>query len=245
MIQILAVTNTSEIEILKDLIAYISIQSITVECEFHVMGSVSELKQYIAETEWNDVLLFDAAQNEIIEAVINARKKYPDLIIIPIADESLPPSIYVQPDIMPYGLLWRPISHNSCKVLIERALSDAVLHSAPKNASKNNVVFTAKTKTTMYQIPYGSIYYFESKNKRISLRTENREIEFYHTLSRLEEEVPPYFFRCHHSYLVNLNYVLAVDWTTMSVQLRSRITLPVSRHYRAMLKEKLYGAGSQ
>lgn len=240
MIHILALTNTTEIALLKDLVAHVSMQYFTVEYEFHVIHTVSELTHYISKVVWNDVLVFDVTLNGVIEVVKNARAKYPNMIILPIADGSIPPSIYVQPDIMPYGLLWRPLSHKSCKLLIERVLSDVMINSV----RKNDAIFTVKTKTTTYHIPYRSIYYFESKNKRISLRTENNEIQFYYTLSKLEEEVPTYFFRCHHSFIVNSNYVISIDWTTMSVQMRDKITLPISRHYRTVLKEKLYGDGS-
>lgn len=68
-----------------------------------------------------------------------------------------------------------------------------------------------KKASKAYRIPFQNIYYLEVVDRKVFLHTTNETIEFYEKLSILEERLPPDFFRCHRSYIVNLNHVFRFD----------------------------------
>ena len=41
--------------------------------------------------------------------------------------------------------------------------------------------------------------------------SERRYHTIYKKLDEIQEELPPYFLRCHQSYLVNMNYIKRAD----------------------------------
>ena len=59
-----------------------------------------------------------------VETLVKARKSYREAKIIPIADDSILPSVYVRPDIFPCTLLWRPMeTEQNKKAMLQILLS--------------------------------------------------------------------------------------------------------------------------
>lgn len=74
-------------------------------------------------------------------------------------------------------------------------------------------MYLIKRRKSTYRVPYDNITYVESNNSKCTLHTVNGEkYLIYKHLSEIEEElVDSRFLRCHRSYLVNMNYITAVD----------------------------------
>ena len=58
-----------------------------------------------------------------------------------------------------------------------------------------------------------NILYFENQNHAVTIYTKNDVLHTSQTvkLDHIEPMLPSYFFRCHHSYIVNLNYVKEIN----------------------------------
>ena len=56
-------------------------------------------------------------------------------------------------------------------------------------------------------IPLKHIYYMESKNHKVVIRSIEGEFEYYAKMEDLEKELSGQFFRIHRGYLINLSYV--------------------------------------
>lgn len=51
------------------------------------------------------------------------------------------------------------------------------------------------------------VIYIESLGRKAVLHLPDEIIEYYAKISKLEEQLHPYFFRTHRAYLINLAYV--------------------------------------
>lgn len=61
-------------------------------------------------------------------------------------------------------------------------------------------------------LPMGDIRWLESQNHNLAVRLEDRFETFSMTMSEAEAQVPEHqFFRCHRSFLVNLDWVKTVS----------------------------------
>ena len=198
--------------------------------------SQAEAMQRNDETKAPDIVLCDVAIPGAAEAMIRFRSECPETMIIPIADAKTPPTEYVRPDIMPFGLLWRPLTRES----IIKSLSDAFHRILELKLPAENC-FMMKSRTGVQRVPYGSIYYFEAAEKKVFLRTQNAEYGFSGTLSAIEPTLPEQFLRCHKSYIVNHYHIRDIRYDIQSIRLDGDLEIPYSRGYRKTFLEKFYG----
>jgi len=78
--------------------------------------------------------------------------------------------------------------------------------------------FLIKTKTSTERILIHDIYCVEANNRKVTLYTEQANIEYYARLNDLETVLGEDFFRCHRGYLVNLRYVRKYTATEISLE---------------------------
>ena len=81
----------------------------------------------------------------------------------------------------------------------------------------------------IYKIEYDQIMYVESFQKKIYIWTKNQRIGYYDKLSSLEEKLGEGFFRCHRSYIVNLNNISKVNFPDMVIEMKNKAKIPISR----------------
>lgn len=67
----------------------------------------------------------------------------------------------------------------------------------------------------------------ESQLRKIRIHTTYDVIEYYHKLSDIEEDLKNFnFFKCHRSYIVNLNYVRSYDNVFITLKNGEKIYMP-------------------
>ncbi len=121
----------------------------------------------------------------------------------------------------PMNFLVKPISNESILEMLEKAMRlDGIYRSC----------FVFKSGSEIIRIPYGSIIYFESDNRKVTVYEENGCYKIYGKLSTIEKDAPQFFLRIHQSYLVNTNKIRR--WRSDSVLMNDSLSLPVSQKYR-------------
>ena len=88
-------------------------------------------------------------------------------------------------------------------------------------------------------IPLNDILFFQaaSTSHKIVIHTSQGRFEFYHTLKQIEQEETS-FFRCHQSYVVNMDNIVEMNRKERKVMMRNGESCPVSfRRFKA-LEEK-------
>lgn len=103
------------------------------------------------------------------------------------------------------------------------------------------------------EIPVESILFFEQQNHAVMVHTHAETLRTSQTvkLAHIEPMLPEYFFRCHHSYLVNLHTVQEVDQELgvfimqdgSRVHIRYQTLKKAVREYERCLFDKVRGGG--
>lgn len=82
------------------------------------------------------------------------------------------------------------------------------------------------------------ILYVESDRRQVIVHTRTGEHRSYGKLSDVLDRLPAHIVRCHQSYIVNLDFVERLG--TESIALVTGQTIPVSRRWRASVREALF-----
>lgn len=100
--------------------------------------------------------------------------------------------------------------------------------------SKDVLSFVYNRKT--YSVNFNSISSIESNSRKIYLHCVNgEEFEFYGKLDLIAESLPDCFFRCHRSFVVNINHVSCQGRTELIMKTGEAI--PISRRYSNIVKD--------
>ena len=84
------------------------------------------------------------------------------------------------------------------------AIDRAIKRSVPQ--SSKTILITSGNTTSKLLIK--DIVYCEALNHQITIHTLKDEFCFFGTLDALQKDLDDSFFRCHRSYIVNMNYVM-------------------------------------
>lgn len=127
--------------------------------------------------------------------------------------------------------------------LIKKDLSDSKLEEVLLKAlrlcyKKSSNFFCYKIGHTIKRISVDKIIFFEVKNRVIMMYKEDGEFdEFYTTMKNLEKIfISKNFVRVHRSYLVNLDYINALE--KKNIILKSKAILPIGEKYSDYVEEK-------
>lgn len=86
------------------------------------------------------------------------------------------------------------------------------------------------------RLPFRDIMYFENFAHYVSLHSMDEEYEFKINLKDIETELPRHFIRCHRSFIVNMDYVYAMD--SKNITLRNKQEIPISQNRLAAVQRE-------
>ena len=230
--------NRAETRLLResfgDLVGYRADEDWQV-CQINTAAELAKAFELLPQV---DLSCVDIVSKEGVSAAETVRTALGQVLLVLITSLTVSPSTYIKPTVMPAGILFRPLQAAQVRQVLPDLLSVIRKETAGKTFADQS--FSVNSRGSTIRIPLAEILYFEARNKRVYLCTKNREIEFYETLDKLPERLPPQFVRCHKSYLVN---TLAVEELQLGQNLLlmdgGRIQLPVSRTYKQQLREAL------
>ena len=133
-------------------------------------------------------------------------------------------------EVQAYDYLVKPIEDLHFKKMMDRAMRTLEQHT-----SKRIVILKG---TSCEVIPLSQILYCEVQGRKVYIHQENGKIvDYYEKLNDFERQVDGRFFRCHRSYLVNLDQVRGSH--SGQVFLSDGSSIPVSRLRERELTEAL------
>lgn len=118
---------------------------------------------------------------------------------------------------------------------LENALN--LYHSSTNKIHK---IFCIKIGMQTFSIPMDDVYFFESAGKphKVIAHLNSGIQEFYESMEKLARQADSRFFRCHRSYLVNIDHIVAVDRSNLLLKLDNGKSCPISaRKLRSMNKD--------
>lgn len=187
----------------------------------------------LSENPIIDISCVDIVTDGGIALAEELRKTNNEMHIILLADMSVSPVSYIRPSIMAGSLLLRPLTVQSVKSVFTEAVSSYV----KKMRKDNDNILLIENRDGRQPIPYSSIVYFESREKRIYANTGASEYPFYDTLDNLEKCLPEMFLRCHRSFIVAKNHIKKIFISQSTIVLDDDSEIPLSRSYKSVFKE--------
>ncbi|MCC0645542.1 MULTISPECIES: LytR/AlgR family response regulator transcription factor [unclassified Clostridioides] len=134
-------------------------------------------------------------------------------------------------EVRAYRYLIKPIEFNELKKHVLSCVEDLT------KRNENNLII--QNKGTVYKISIDSITYIEVRDKDITIHTIDQSYDIKKSLSKIEKELNERnckFYRCHKSYLVNMNHI---QYIKQNVVLVNNAEIPVSRSKIKDFKIKL------
>ena len=183
-----------------------------------------------------NLLYYDFQERAQVSGPRSLKRKYGDALVMMITDATVSPLSYLRPGIAPDALLLRPIQDAQLRER-NREFVQSYLERLQDGSAQDSFMVVTREETTV--VPYSHIYYFEAREKKMFLRTQNEEYAFYGTIDALEKTLPSDFRRCHRSYIVNLKKLVRVVSTENYLELVGQLSVPISRSYKSALKGML------
>lgn len=196
------------------------------------LQSIEDIKDYMDTKPLLDFLCFDITGAGAVACMEKVRAEYQETLLLLVADITISPMEYLKPSIMASSLLLKPMQEDQ----IRKTLYDLVEAYMNKHQKTDEEAFMVETREGKTRIPYQHIYYFEAREKKVYLRTENREFGFYSTLEQLDGQLPDIFVRCHRGFIVHKNKIREVQLSKNEILLEKGISVPLSRSYKAAVK---------
>lgn len=149
-----------------------------------------------------DILFLDIQMKHLngIETARKIRSKgYKGfLIFITVLKEMVFQSFEVQP----FDYLLKPIKYDNFQKTMERLLLSM------KSADKENLLIQRGSESSI--VSFGEIVFCEIIDRKVYLHLKSAEvIDYYDRIDNLEKKLDNRFFRCHRSYLINLQYLIS------------------------------------
>ncbi len=123
---------------------------------------------------------------------------------------------------------------------IRKPIDDSRLHKTLDRAVRKireNASLFIRTMGGSQSVHLADIHYCEVINRKIYLHTKSGVIDYYAKLDDVEKQLDYRFFRCHRSYLVNLDYL--AEYAGGEIRLASGDRIPVSRLRHPVFMEAL------
>lgn len=197
------------------------------ESEIKIINAREEMYSYMKASNLTSLII---AETAIVKGeMISEKLKEQFVLVMGHTPEEL--LNLVSPSFRPAGLMVKPVKKEKLEHLLSEVWKEY------KKAQTRENMFSLKIRSQEYVLPQSKILFFESRNKKIVLRTSTQEIEFYDTLEHLQSVLNKDFIRIHKSFLVNISLVTMVHFSNMMVHFNGGVFVPVSRTYKAVLSE--------
>lgn len=135
-------------------------------------------------------------------------------------------------EVQAFHYLIKPVEKDKLFRVLDDFLQKNIL---PKN------IFTAKTADGFCRITPTDVHYLEAQNKKVLVYLSNgKTLEIHELFSRCAEVFSPEngFFRCHRSYIVNLNCI--EQFSKKDIITINDTVIPISRNNFAAFKETYF-----
>ncbi len=148
--------------------------------------------------------------------ILRQQGKHALLVFVTILKESVFDAFEVEA----FDYLIKPLDDNRFLRVMDRALQTLERRTA------NSLIIQSKTACEL--IPLDRIAYCEVQGRKLYIHQDSGKVTaYYDKLKNLEQQVDARFFKCHRSYLVNLDYVRGCQ--AGRVLLEQGQEIPVSR----------------
>lgn len=127
-----------------------------------------------------------------------------------------------------YRYMLKPIEYNIFKNNMGKCIENII--------KKKNDFLTINDKSKLIKIKFDDILYIETSKRQLIIHTINGHEIIKMSMRKLEKLLNKDFFRCHNSFIVNLEKINKIDVSDIYI---NNSTIPISKHRRKQLKARL------
>ena len=195
--------------VIKDVIAKKSLKCKGPE----IFGKPSQLLDAITERGSHQLFFLDIQiKNESkrgFEIAEEIRRKDPNATIVFVTTHSEFMPIIFQYKVAALDFIDKGLDERAFSRHVEEAIN-TVIEQQGRTVIEDS--FNFETSLAMVQVPFHNILYFETSPTihKVILHTKNERMEFYARISEIEK-VDKRLYKCHQSYVVNLENIIKVD----------------------------------
>lgn len=235
MIQLLIVDSKQDERLQLEKCAHIQVLNNTDDrCIYNVFSGYVEASKFVEQADSLDIAMLEMSANNSKDFAVMLRKKFRDIMLVLVAEGS-DPSSYIVPEIFMNALVIRSSDPEKINSTIKKSFE----WFCQNNYKSSNSCYSFKGKDGRMMIDYSNIAFFESREKRIVLSTDNEEYYFYDTIDNLVKVLPSEFVRCHRSFIVNVDRIQKVRLSDNCLFLDNGFIVPLSRSYKSEIKGRI------
>ena len=127
-----------------------------------------------------------------------------------------------------YRYMLKPIEYNIFKNNMGKCIENII--------KKKNDFLTINDKSKLIKIKFDDILYIETSKRQLIIHTINGHEIIKMSIRKLEKLLNKDFFRCHNSFIVNLEKINKIDVSDIYI---NNATIPISKYRRKQLKARL------
>ena len=127
-----------------------------------------------------------------------------------------------------YRYMLKPIDYNIFKNNMSKCIENII--------KKKSYYLTISDKSKLIKIKFDDILYIETSKRQLIIHTANGHEIIKMSMRKLEKFLNKDFFRCHNSFIVNLEKINKIDVSDIYI---NNATIPISKHRRKQLKARL------
>ncbi|MGI6689375.1 MAG: LytR/AlgR family response regulator transcription factor [Christensenellales bacterium] len=136
------------------------------------------------------------------------------------------------------GVLCLPLVRKRARNVFNMLLRDYLAQRQDENTQEDARVIELKTGSSVYRVPVRQVVYAQAVDKKIEIVLATQTLQLYANMEEIMQLLGDGFLRCHRSYIVNKANIKQIDWPNNLITLTDTSTIPISRGYRAALKEE-------
>ena len=180
-------------------------------------------------------LSFDACGEPVLSIAQSVRRAGETVFILLVSDRNCDLTAMFRPKIRPSGVLFRPVEN----IHLREMLDEIVEEMDRLIQTETDDVFIFKSEGASRRVPFREILFFEASNKKVVVHTAGQEIGYYESIENLASTLPPYFIRCHRSFLVNTRKIEELRGADMELKLTGGVRIPISRSQRETVEQAI------
>lgn len=118
-----------------------------------------------------------------------------------------------------------------------KAIEEVIKYGIKKETASEKL--NLKQNGVIYPIKVSEILFISHNVRKLCVITGKEKFEFSgYSLTKVIEDLPKYFIRCHKSYIINMKFIENYDLSNNIVTIDNHL-IPIGRKYKEILKELL------
>ncbi len=200
--------------------------------------SAKQVEAHLVKDPPLDLSMLEVAEDNDIALTRQVRSFREQSDIMLMADGHISPMKYLTPGRRACSLLLKTFTDEEMNAVVREFIAS---HYRKRETPSDENTLVIENREGRVVVPLSHIYYIEAREKKVFFRLRDREYCKYDTLENVKTMLPDGFVQSHRSFVFNTQYLDRIKLSENAVYLENGIIVPLSRSFKASVKEYLNG----